>query len=100
MVEYWLITVSNNGEWRQWSEWGACSVSCGKGMTTRWRACSGNRCIGLYSEGKSCMEQKCSPPPSPGGAGIGTIYIQGSRTHIRFSSRGYVNVVSFNNPSV
>ncbi|XP_053387078.1 hemicentin-1-like isoform X3 [Mercenaria mercenaria] len=50
-----------NGKWTSWGDWGACSVTCGIGITTRIRTCSNPRpsTMGQYCEGTSDQVQIC-----------------------------------------
>ncbi|XP_053390854.1 hemicentin-1-like [Mercenaria mercenaria] len=50
-----------NGGWTSWADWGACSVTCGIGITTRIRTCSNPRpsTMGQYCEGTSDQVQIC-----------------------------------------
>ncbi|XP_053387079.1 uncharacterized protein LOC128550946 [Mercenaria mercenaria] len=50
-----------NGDWTSWADWGACSVTCGIGITTRIRTCSNPRpsTMGQYCEGTSDQVQIC-----------------------------------------
>ncbi|XP_053387583.1 uncharacterized protein LOC128551141 [Mercenaria mercenaria] len=51
-----------NGDWTSWGDWGACSVTCGIGITTRIRTCSNPRpsTMGQYCEGNSEQVQICN----------------------------------------
>ena len=42
-----------NGKWRQWSEFGPCSVSCGNGTKSRTRTCNGP-----FYGGQSCPDEQ------------------------------------------
>jgi len=60
-----------DGGWSSWSDWGACSVSCGGGTQTRIRTCTnpapycgGSVCSGAASESQSCNPQACNQAPS------------------------------------
>lgn len=49
----------------EWSDWGACSVSCGTGSAYRSRECSNDGkfksyCSPLASEATNCYERKCN----------------------------------------
>lgn len=48
-------------KWGDWTEWSACSVTCGKGREIRWRHCQGN-CDGIETE----MEEKTCQLPACG----------------------------------
>lgn len=50
-----------DGNWSAWSDWAACSVSCGRGMKARTRNCSdpppvngGDECIGISVQRAHC----------------------------------------------
>lgn len=47
------------GPWLPWSQWSACSVSCGGGQQTRTRHCSFPPCSGLSRHSKTCNTQVC-----------------------------------------
>ena len=58
-----------NGGWGNWSEWSACSTSCGSGTSIRTRRCDnpppspgGKSCVGLPVGNKPCDLGPC-----PGG---------------------------------
>ncbi|ESO86118.1 hypothetical protein LOTGIDRAFT_148189, partial [Lottia gigantea] len=46
-----------------WSDWTGCSVTCGKGTSTRSRTCINsnfkNDCKGKSQEKQSCVEPEC-----------------------------------------
>ncbi len=55
-----------NGGWSNWSDWGACSQSCGGGSQSRARTCTnpapangGTQCSGSPSESQACNPQAC-----------------------------------------
>ena len=55
-----------HGGWGLWSDWGACSATCGSGQKTKNRACSspipahgGNDCVGDNSESQTCNTHQC-----------------------------------------
>ncbi|KAH8268722.1 hypothetical protein KR018_000031, partial [Drosophila ironensis] len=51
----------DHGEWGCWSEWSACSVTCGLGLRRRTR-----RCLGGHEracQGRALEEQKCEMVP-------------------------------------
>ena len=59
-----------DGEWTPWSEWTACSASCGPGTRFRTRECDdpppqygGRDCVGESNETCSCNEQECAGKP-------------------------------------
>ena len=58
--------ISVDGHWSSWSMWSACSVSCGKGETTRFRSCGspspsngGLNCTGSNTEMQVCETVSC-----------------------------------------
>ena len=61
-----LFSVPQDGFWSTWSEFNACSVSCGGGTQIRTRQCSnppadfgGENCTGLATETAQCNEASC-----------------------------------------
>ena len=55
-----------NGNWGTWTNWGACTVSCGTGAQVRSRSCDdpapangGSDCAGDNSETQSCNTPAC-----------------------------------------
>ena len=55
--------------WTEWSEWTACSVTCGGGKRSKSRECvlpDGARSSGLFCEGSDFMEEKCNTDKCPG----------------------------------
>ena len=64
-------TISCNGccpvncVWDNWSDYGSCSVTCGKGTQSRSRSvavsasCGGKECSGSNQQTKACREQCC-----------------------------------------
>lgn len=54
----------NQGIWGTWTDWSACSVTCGKGRVIRWRHCrAAGGCDGVETEmgEKACQLPACSP---------------------------------------
>ncbi|XP_046560997.1 sushi, von Willebrand factor type A, EGF and pentraxin domain-containing protein 1-like [Haliotis rubra] len=53
-----------DGEWGMWGDWGACSVTCGRGYKTRHRSCDslqdGSKpCVGNYRNTEVCNAEPC-----------------------------------------
>ncbi|GAB1607433.1 hypothetical protein Ahia01_001026800 [Argonauta hians] len=55
-----------HGSWSSWSQWGACTLSCGKGQQKRFRTCTrpapgngGRSCPGPTEEMSYCNLQNC-----------------------------------------
>ena len=47
--------------WTKWSDYGACSVTCGPGTQSRSRQCNnGENCVGEKTETKQCTLSACS----------------------------------------
>ena len=63
-----------DGSFGDWTEWGACSVTCGVGQSVRRRLCDhpvpqngGKDCEGPAEEFKACNDVPCQvPTPGPG----------------------------------
>ena len=60
------FAISVNGNWGRWSNFGACSKSCGGGSQKRMRACNspapmygGKACPGLNYNTRSCNTHAC-----------------------------------------
>ncbi|XP_052278485.1 coadhesin-like isoform X2 [Dreissena polymorpha] len=54
------------GGWSEWTRFGACSHTCGRGEMLRLRGCTspaprgkGSHCVGLRVEARRCEERKC-----------------------------------------
>uniref|UniRef100_A0A2C9K848 Hemicentin-1 n=1 Tax=Biomphalaria glabrata TaxID=6526 RepID=A0A2C9K848_BIOGL len=65
-MELPTVILSVHGEYSPWTEWGACSTSCGKGSKTRRRTCDnprpengGRDCIGPSVENTNCVIELC-----------------------------------------
>lgn len=53
-----------DGKWSSWSEWSACSVTCGSGIHSRTRTCTppqygGKDCEGSSTEVNVCLKSDC-----------------------------------------
>ncbi|WAR29734.1 HMCN1-like protein, partial [Mya arenaria] len=53
-----------DGQWATWATWGACSVTCGSGTSTRTRGChapqyGGKPCNGHSTDQKTCTMVNC-----------------------------------------
>ncbi len=55
-----------HGGWGAWTDWGACSLSCGGGVTLRQRKCNnpepaygGRPCVGQDSQLDYCNKEHC-----------------------------------------
>jgi len=56
--------VAVDGVWQPWSEWGACSTSCGDGRHGRNRTCEGpyyggDECAGDWDQERDCFLIEC-----------------------------------------
>ncbi|KAM8730454.1 thrombospondin-2-like [Acanthopagrus schlegelii] len=64
------VCLNNGDGWSPWSEWTACSVTCGRGGHQRGRSCNGitpKDCTGPSVQTRSCMETKCDRKARPNG---------------------------------
>lgn len=61
MIKFCLVFLPPDsvGPWLPWSQWSACSVSCGGGQQSRSRLCSSPPCSGLSHQSKMCNTQVC-----------------------------------------
>ncbi|XP_073720146.1 SCO-spondin isoform X2 [Misgurnus anguillicaudatus] len=57
-----------DGQWSKWSEWSACDVPCGGGLSVRNRTCSnpppkngGKECEGMIRQTHTCNPHSCGP---------------------------------------
>jgi len=52
---------TNEIEWNEWSDWSACSKTCGEGIKYRSRKCNqfGENCFDEETEGDGCKEEDC-----------------------------------------
>ena len=64
-THYFFIAV--HGMWGIWKAFGACSTTCGPGITSRTRNCDnpppahgGNVCAGKNTEKKACEDAPCA----------------------------------------
>ena len=55
-----------NGSWSDWSSWGSCSLTCGKGIKKRSRTCTnpppangGLDCVGPAEQTSECNDRDC-----------------------------------------
>uniref|UniRef100_A0A3Q2CH68 SCO-spondin n=1 Tax=Cyprinodon variegatus TaxID=28743 RepID=A0A3Q2CH68_CYPVA len=55
------------GPWLPWSQWSACSVSCGGGQQSRSRVCTSPPCHGVSRQSKMCNTQVCLDVGCPPG---------------------------------
>uniref|UniRef100_A0A3Q2QHI6 SCO-spondin n=1 Tax=Fundulus heteroclitus TaxID=8078 RepID=A0A3Q2QHI6_FUNHE len=55
------------GPWLPWSQWSACSVSCGGGQQSRSRVCTSPPCHGISRQSKMCNTQVCLDVGCPPG---------------------------------
>ena len=65
LINYWLFPIVDGG-FTVWSNWDACTLTCGTGSQTRTRSCSnpvpeycGQDCIGDVSEINDCNTDNC-----------------------------------------
>lgn len=61
-----LSTCPPGGIWNAWSDWSACSVTCGEGGQSRARSCEGgfsgaaqSGCVGETDDKRSCNDAEC-----------------------------------------
>ena len=81
-----------DGSFGDWTEWGACSVTCGVGQSVRRRLCDhpvpqngGKDCEGPAEEFKACNDVAC-PVPTPGPGKLPALIT----AHIRSLGKGNV----------
>ncbi|WAR18814.1 MLP-like protein [Mya arenaria] len=67
-----------DGGYTLWSDWNACSVTCGDGTQSRSRTCTnpepqfgGQDCIGVFTESQSCNDGQC---PIDGGYTVWSLW--------------------------
>lgn len=51
----------NQEKWGKWTEWSACSVTCGKGRKIRWRHCLVKCDAETEMEEITCQLPACTP---------------------------------------
>nr|CAB3266939.1 thrombospondin A precursor [Phallusia mammillata] len=78
------VKVRRDGGWSPWTKWSPCSVTCGKGRTTKIRSCNsplpqldGAQCVGPDRKTRDC---KMSPCPVDGGWGEWSVWSECSAT--------------------
>ena len=54
-----------DGEWNQWLEWSACSVTCADGTRNRTRVCQQPAYGGMTCPGNDTEVEPCNPRPCP-----------------------------------
>ena len=94
--------VAVDGVWQPWSEWAACSTSCGDGRHGRNRTCEGPYYGGAACAGKGDEERDCFVIECPSQYSLPISCIQCPRicTHtIHFSLTYYViQLITLRNP--
>ena len=61
-----LSLTTADGNWTTWSNWTDCSVTCGRGASSRSRTCTdpqpngGMNCSGNAFESQTCRKQPCA----------------------------------------
>ncbi len=62
-----MLSPAVHGGWAEWSSWGSCTMTCGRGQRRRFRTCSnpppkhnGRPCIGSNQDTEKCNHQECA----------------------------------------
>jgi choriolysin H len=87
--KYSAVACRNGNGWLAWSNWGACSTTCGFGTQTRTRRCNqGSTCTGDSSQSQSCKVKDCGQP-GPCNCGMETISTSTKKRSIEISGGGF-----------